>query len=213
MSLTTTYPRLRRGRAPTLAGAVVAVLSLGAACHCASRNVEDAEGSSSEVASSEEGPSSTAATTGAPFDASRWIGRYHYETVFLPFGEHGDPHGPRVLANFEIFADSTASLFYDNCDLEEPIIDEYRWAPDEESWLRLYPRVDGSPLNLVAIENLETLRVHQLEPCRELEFEADGAVVPWSTFYPGASCWVDRCTQPNLMQVWYCEGEEPPPCP
>ena len=30
---------------------------------------------------------------------------------------------------------------------------------------------------------------------------------------PGASCWVERCTTPGLIQVDYCEGEEPPPCP
>jgi hypothetical protein len=52
-------------------------------------------------------------TTDAPFDASRWIGRYHYETPFLPFGERGDPMGPYMLANFEIFADSTAIMLFD----------------------------------------------------------------------------------------------------
>jgi hypothetical protein len=190
--------------------------SLSAACHCA-QAVEMDTGSSTTSSDPSTGASSSTSesstSTGDPFDASRWIGRYHFENPFLPFGELGDPLGERVLANFEVFADSTASLFYDDCDSPEPLVDEYRWEPDEQGWLSLFPGEGESSLRLVALEDLETLRVRLDEPCRDLAFEADGTIVPWFSFRPGESCWVVRCTVPNLMQVDYCEGEEPPPCP
>jgi hypothetical protein len=194
---------------------MLVLLSLCAACHCAQAVDMDAGPSTSTSDTSTGASSSTnenSTSIAEPFDPSVWVGRYHYENPFLPFGELGDPHGERVLANFEIFADSTASLFYDDCDSPEPIVDEYRWELDEQGWLSLFPSVGDSSLKLVALEDLETLRVRLVAPCRELEFEADGAIIPWFSFRPGESCWLVRCTVPNLMQVDYCEGEEPPAC-
>jgi hypothetical protein len=195
----------------------ISMLGLSLACQ---RPGVDEEGSgsasssnSSDGGSSGESTSSGVSTTGEPFDATRWLGRYHYENIFLPFGERGEAHGSRVLANFEISSDSTATLFFDDCDLPDPIVNHYRWEPDEQDWLRLLPGEGESSLGLVALENLETLRVHLVDSCRELELEADGAVVQWFPLFPGESCWVDRCTTPGIMQVDYCEGEEPPPCP
>lgn len=191
-------------------GIMLMLVVLSAACHC-EQAVELATDLSTST--SESTSEASESSTGEPFDASRWVGRYHYENVFLPFGELGDPHGSRALSNFEIFADSRAVMLYDDCSFDEPIVVEYLWEPDEPGWLRLFPGEGESSLRLVGIEGLETLRVQLIEPCRELAFEADGTIVPWSSYYPGESCWVDRCTVPNLMQVDYCEGEEPPPCP
>jgi hypothetical protein len=156
--------------------------------------------------------SSGEASTGEPFDASRWIGRYHYENVFLPFGEGGDP-GDLTLVNVEILADSTAVMFYDNCAFDEPIIIKYAWTPGEPGWLDLRPGEGEPSLRFLSADNLKTLRVRLIEPCRALEFEVDGWADSSAPFHPGESCWVDRCTTPGIMQVDYCEGEEPPPCP
>jgi hypothetical protein len=194
----------------------IAVSSLSTACHCANSGGENTSfASSTSEGGSLDGPSSSSSegTTGVPFDASRWIGRYHYESLFLPFGEYGDPHGPRKLLNFEIFADSRATLFYEDCTFEEPNIIAYQWEPDGSNWLRLSPGEGETSLRFQAAEDLESLRIRLTEPCRELKFEIDGRLEDWLPFFPGESCWVDRCTVPNLMQVDYCEGEEPPPCP
>jgi hypothetical protein len=186
-----------------------------AGCECASTDVVDHDSEASSSASS--GSSSTteaSGTTAEPFDASRWIGRYHFENVFLPFGERGDPHGSSSLVNFEILPDGRASMFYDNCSFEAPVTIAYEWSPSEEAgWSSLYPGAGESSLRYMANDDVETLRVRLVEPCRELRFEIDGK--PDGGFYiirPGESCWVDRCTAPNIMQVDYCDGEEPPPC-
>jgi hypothetical protein len=189
-----------------------------AGCECASADVvdpgsDDATSSSDDTAPASSSSSSDA--TGEPFDASRWIGRYHFENVFLPFGERGDPHGTYSLVNFEILPDGQASMFYDDCHyLEAPIVIAYEWRPADEGWLSLHPGEGETSLRYLALEDLESLRVHLVEPCRELRFEIDGSPDPaLHVVRPGESCWVDRCTVPSIMQVDYCEGEEPPPCP
>ena len=193
-----------------------------AGCHCESSSlvVLDSDESTSMLTTADTGsPSASAssiggATTGAPFDASRWIGRYHFENVFLPFGELGDPAGSYSLTNFEILADGRASMFHDHCSFEEPVIIAYEWLPsDEEGWLSLYPGEGETSLRFMAIDDVETLRVQLVEPCRELRFDIDGRSQGFVVVRPGASCWVERCTTPGLIQVDYCEGEEPPPCP
>jgi hypothetical protein len=150
-------------------------------------------------------------STGAPFDASRWIGRYHYEYAFA---EWGDPEYTDMLVNFEIFADSTAIMLYDHCIFDGPQIIAYEWTPDEEpGWIALHPGAGESYLRLLSGESLETLRVRLLEPCRGLRFEYDGFEDDLLPFYPGESCWIDRCGDGMSPVVGYCEGEEPPPCP
>lgn len=148
-------------------------------------------------------------STEEPFDASRWIGRYHFESVFLPFGERGDPHGAFLLVNFEIFPDSRATMFYDDCNFEEPLVIHYEWTPSEDGWLSLRPGEGETSLRYLGRTDVEALRVRLVEPCRELEFDADGMGLSFYVVRPGASCWVDKCTTPHTMQVDYCEGEEP----
>jgi hypothetical protein len=197
-----------------LASLAIAVMAFSTACQCAQVRDDGAGlGSSSSETSTGGSSSSSGGSTGEPFDVSRWLGRYHYESVFLPFGELGDPHGSYKLVNFEIFADSRAELFHDECSLEEPIVIAYEWEPDEVGWLRLRPGDGEASLRFGAAEKLDSLRVQLIEPCRELEFEIDGISGGFGRYFPGESCWVVRCTVPNLMQVDYCEGEEPPPCP
>jgi hypothetical protein len=193
---------------------VVVVTACLTGCHCASADGQDTDRATS---TSEESTgismTSSEASTGEPFDASRWLGRYHYENVFLPFGERGEHLGSAMLINFEVFADSTAVMFYDPCVFDEPIIINYTWMPGEPGWLDLRPGEGEASLRFLSTDNLETLRVQLIESCRELAFEVDGWVNSSVPFHPGESCWVDRCTTPGIMQVDYCEGEEPPPCP
>ncbi len=191
-----------------LVGAMVS-----SACHCESKDDQGSDGLGSSGAFTDGASGSSDASAGTPFDASRWIGRYHYENPFLPFGERDDPMGTHSLMNFAIFEDSTASLFYDDCSFDRPTLIAYAWVPSEEGWLSLFAGAGEPSLRFGSIEDLETLRVHLVGSCRELEFEADGVILPWTPFHPGESCWVDRCTTGNVMQVDYCEGEEPPPCP
>src|SRR5690606_30066793 len=152
-------------------------------------------------------------STGEPFDASRWIGRYHFENVLLPFGERGDPQGSASLTNLEILPDARATMFYDNCVFDEPILIEYEWRPSPDGWMDFLPGAGESSLRFRADPEVESLRVRLVEPCRELEVEVDGGDVGFTVVRPGEACWVDRCTTPGIMQIDYCEGEEPPPCP
>lgn len=191
--------------------------TLLAGCQCPGAHIVEIASDDSSSASGgvlEESAASTDGSTGEPFDASRWIGRYHFENTFLPFGERGDPHGTYSLVNFEILPDGRASMFYDACSFVEPITIAYEWLPSGDGWLSLYPGVGETSLRYLDIEEVEILRAHLVEPCRELEFEIDGRPDPaLHIVRPGESCWVDRCTTYHIMQIDYCEGEEPPPCP
>jgi hypothetical protein len=197
-------------RRTTIAGAMGL-----ASCPC-----EDADGhgmlAATDTGDASDGSSSSGESTGAALDASRWIGRYHHEDPWLTFGGHGRPLGAPMLVNFEIFADATASLFYDECGLQAPVVTDYRWEAsadgEAQGWLRLYPLEGEAPLRLMGDADLEVLRVRVSEPCRALMFETDGSLQGWLSFRPGESCWVDRCSEPGIMQLDYCEGEEPAPC-
>jgi hypothetical protein len=189
-----------------------------AGCQCANADIVDLDSDGSSSAAGEGSTrlsASTDASTGEPFDALRWIGRYHFESVFLPFGERGDTHGPNALINVEILPDSRATIFYDDCSFDDPVTRAYAWTPDEgeEGWLVLRPGPGEPWLRFLGPDPVETLRVQLVEPCRDLWIEVDGSVSTWMPFRPGESCWLDRCTTPGIMQVGYCEGEEPPPCP
>jgi hypothetical protein len=201
---------------PWIFGAL-AVSTLGCNCERTLLDLDTEDTTSTSGASGAlTGSSSDASedSTGGLFDASRWLGRYHYEMPFLPFGERGDPMGPYMLANFEIFEDSTAIMLFDQCSYQPEVI-AYEWTPDEPGWLVLHPGAGESSLRYVALENIETLRIHLVEPCRKLEFEINGTIDNTMPFHPGESCWVDRCETGDgtELQVDYCEGEEPPPCP
>ncbi|MCX4246749.1 hypothetical protein [Paraliomyxa miuraensis] len=185
-------------------------------CQCSSGELVevDSEGSSGTfeetlAASSGSGDEST----GEPFDASRWIGRYHFESTFLPFGESGYPGGNYTLTNFEILPDSRATMLHDHCNYKEPITIEYQWLPSENGWLILQPGAGERSLRFNADPDVESLRVRLIEPCRELEFDYDGTMIgmgrSFTLIRPGASCWVDKCTTGSIMQVDYCDGEQP----
>lgn len=194
---------------------------LSPACECG-RTIEqedsdDTASAGSSTTSSSSSASASEESTGAPFDASRWLGRYHFEFAFMTFGEPGPTHGGGgQLANFEIFANGTATLRFEYCGMGTTSRTiHYEWEPDEPDWLALYPGEGEPSLRYNAGVDLDSLRVHMIGPCRELRFEADGREVDWTTFRPGASCWVhpDRCFPPDSTHLDYCEGEEPPPCP
>jgi hypothetical protein len=192
---------------------------LSPACQCdrtIEHDTDDATSTGTSTTSDSATASSSEESTGAPFDASRWLGRYHVEFPLTTFGEPGPTHGGGgSLVNFEIFADGTATMVYEDCGSSPSIIVNYAWVPDEPDWLALHPGDGETSLRYMALEGLETLRVHIMEPCRELEVEYDGRIDAWSPFFPGASCWVhpDRCFPPDSTHRDYCEGEEPPPCP
>jgi hypothetical protein len=201
---------------PRSTGMTLLATTLLAGCHCANADIVElgSEGSTSTSGEALTGSSaSNDSSTGEPFDGSRWIGRYHFENFFLPFGERGDPHGDYALVNFEVLPDGWATIFYDSCSFDEPVTRTYEWTPDEEGWLDLQAGPGEPWLRFLGPDRVDTLRVQLVEPCRELWFEIDGRVSGWMPFFPGESCWVDRCTTPGIMQVDYCEGEEPPSCP
>jgi hypothetical protein len=200
---------------PRLTGMMLVALTWLSGCQCANGDivVPDSETTTSESEATVAESSFSSGTTGEPFDPSPWLGRYHYENVYLPFGERGDSHGSNALVNFEILPGSRATIFYDDCAFDEPVTRNYEWSPGEEGWLTLQPGPGEPWLRFLGDDSVDTLRVQLIEPCRELRFEVDGTINTALKFYPGESCWVDRCTAPNIMQVDYCEGEEPPPCP
>jgi hypothetical protein len=199
------------GRSAVLAWAV-----LPAGCRCEGGDERDELATTGSGTGSSTGGSRTSSGEDpeAPFDASRWVGRYHYEDPGLAFGERGEPSGPAMLYNFEIFEGSTATLSYDDCSLAAPLVIDYTWVPTDDGWLSLNPGADETSLRFGTVDGLLRLRVLLIRvPCRELRFELDGYVYEWLPFRPGASCWIDRCTTPGVVQVDYCEGEEPPACP
>lgn len=78
----------------------------------------------------------------------------------------------RALANFEIFADFRATMFYDECSFEEPIVIHYVWEPDVDGWLRLLPGEGETSLRVGAAEDLEALRVQREERPRLVDGSA-----------------------------------------
>lgn len=188
------------------------VMASLAGCQCADRDLMDLDRSSASSSSGDEltgSSGSSEGSTGEPFDASRWIGRYHFEHTFVPFGEHGDVDGASALTNFEILPGGRATMFHDNCYSEEAISIVYDWLPAEDGWLALHPGPGETSLRFEANPDVESLRVKLIEPCRELEFDVEGRTPSFTIVRPGESCWVDRCTTPHGMQIDYCEGEEP----
>lgn len=143
-------------------------------------------------------------------DPAGWIGVYHFEHPDLPLGERGDPHGTYSLVNFELHASGRATVVFDDCHFDHPLTHHYRWAPSlEPGWLELQPGPSEYDLRLLGIQKVDTLRIELLPRDHALRFEADGEINPFFVFWPGESCWIDRCTTPSIMQVDYCEGERP----
>lgn len=201
-------------------GVALVAITVGApGCNCANQRVawntdssiDGSESTTGEESGTEDSWGQTSAE--APFDASRWLGRYHYENPFLPFGERGDPLGSPVLVNAEIFADGTVAVVFDHCNFDAPVTTEYTWTPGEPGWLDLGPVAGETSLRFMSTAEVTALRVRLTEPCRTLEFELDADAESVVPFFPGESCWVDRCSTPGLMQVDYCEDEQPAACP
>jgi hypothetical protein len=119
-------------------------------CQCENPEVRATDVDMSSSGSLTGSSSSTGESTGTPFDASRWIGRYHYEDAWLEFGERGTPISELMLANFEIRADATATMFYESCGEGPPIVIAYRWEPGEVGSLHLYPGEGESRLRFMA---------------------------------------------------------------
>lgn len=187
-----------------------------AGCQCASTDIVELDSDASSSSSGEASTGSSTArdsTTGEPFDASRWIGRYHFEHTFATFGEPSDSSYAGSLSNFEILPDGRATMLDDDCSYEEPITIAYEWFPSGDGWLSLQPGLGETSLRFMANPDVDTIRLRLIEPCRELELEVDGRPLSFTKVRPGASCWVNRCTTPGIAQLDYCEGEEPPPCP
>ena len=113
------------------------------------------------------------------------------------------------LINFELLPNGLATILYDDCTFDDAIVTTYQWQYAEDGWLSLRPAPGETTLRFLALDEVDTIRVQLIEPCRELAFEVDGHVDPWTPFFPGASCWEDKCTTGSVMQVDYCEGEEP----
>jgi hypothetical protein len=201
---------------------ILALSTVACACDCESTSYVDVsatESEASDVSTSRTGTSSVLTgsssegdqSTGAPFDTSRWIGRYHYEH---PYGEWGDPLYTSFLANFTIREDGTATMLYDRCSFDWPELVHYEWEPDEEpGWIELHPGAGQPYLRFFVDSPYESIRVHLIEPCRRLEFDGNESGGGVTHFYPGESCWLDRCGYGITLEVGYCEGEEPPPCP
>jgi hypothetical protein len=200
---------------------VFALAAVAPACDCDSSSYVDASATVSEAGdvSTSTGDVSTSTwgatgaitgSAGAPFDASRWVGRYHY--LYPLVDRWGEQSQTTELVNFEFREDGTMTMLYDRCSFDWPEIVHYEWEPDEEpGWIELHPGAGQPYLRFLVDQPYESIRVHLIEPCRELEFEVDGNVDTWLLVYPGAWCWLNRCG--NGIRVDYCEGEEPPPCP
>ena len=215
-------------------GAVTLVCMLGLGCQ---RQLPSGEGTAggdagtgSQGTTEDEGPGVTStstsasadSSTGAPFDIAPWVGRYHYEWPFSPFGEVNNTNGGTTLANFEIRADSTALSTYEECSSESPTVIEYVVEPLSQMRVRLLPGPGDATLRYLAGLELDEIQITLDEGCGVLAFhltrEPGDLPLTEPFWHPGAACWVDRCTSTTpegvtAFQIDYCEGEEPPPCP
>lgn len=168
----------------------------------------------SGVTSTSDAMSTEESTTSDPFDITPWVGRYHFEDPFHPFGQSNELHGTAQLANFEVFPDSTAAMFSDLCSSDKPIEIAYVVVSETPTTLRLLPGDGESSLRFKGLTGLDDLRVMMIEPCGELTFEYDGMPEGFGSWHPGEACWVDRCETSDLVfHIDYCAGEEPPACP
>lgn len=176
----------------------------GSACECADRRYDDAwESTGVESASA---GTTTEAASGGP-DLSRFIGVFHNEGYFVPFGVEVEDPGGAILANVEIREDGTAGMTMELCSLDFGTLEiEWRWEPRSDGWIELRPGRGESSLRFMALNELSTLRAAIDEEC-ELRFEVDGDLVNDEVFRPGRACWVNRCEVNGRVHIDLCEGE------
>ena len=202
--------------------AIVTILLAGAgpfACECTDRRYHDDADPTGSTGLATTGSSAmttgegvTAGSTEEAVDASRFIGTFHNENDFVPFGREVYDPGSASIANLEIRADGTAHMSYEICSEQyEPREIAWRWEVHPGPWLELFPGPGEGSLRFMAVDELESLRVMPVGDC-DLHFEVDGELVPYETFRPGLACWVNRCEPTGTVHIDYCDGEEPPPC-
>lgn len=192
---------------------------LAGSCECTDRPMhdmdEDAEGTMVETEGTAAGEESTTPgepSAGESIDVSRFIGSFHNENDFVPFGSEVYDPGSSSIANLEIRADGTAQMTYEICSEQyEPREIAWRWEVHQGPWLELLPGQGESSLRFMAVDGLESLRVLPVGEC-DLHFEVDGELVSYETFRPGLACWVNRCEPTGTVHIDYCEGEVPPSC-
>lgn len=200
---------------------VVLALAAGlspSGCECAEREPYDATESTGVTSLATTAAESTSTvwdtTTQATTDTgdiSRFLGIFHTESYFTPFGrEVPNPGGPK-LVNLEILADGTASMTMEICSLLFGTVEiAWRWEARPGPWLEFTPGPGEDSLRFMARTDVETVRATINEEC-ELLFEVDGELITSEIFRPGKACWVNRCDPVWTVHIDYCDGE-PPPC-
>jgi hypothetical protein len=178
----------------------VLLLTLGpAGCECADRSHLD---ESDTLGDTSLGSSSMVESDGA-FDVSRFLGTFHGEALFTPFGYEGYDLGSTVVENVEIRPDDTAGMVWEPCSTAYgPREIAWRWEARADRWLELLPGEGEDSLRWRSMTDLESLRVTVDDQC-EIRFEVDGELYP-DPFRPGKACWVNRC-EGGKAHVDYCE--------
>lgn len=181
-----------------------------AACDGADRD-RRGEGASSSASSDTMGSTTAAATadgaSAGTIDASRFLGIFHGEPPFTPFGCEGHDFGSTLLVNVEIRPDGTASMIWEDCSVTRGTTEiQWRWEALADDELELLPGPGEGSLRWLAVTHLGSLRATIDDEC-ELRFEVDGELrhVP---FRPGEACWVNRC-EDGKAHVDYCERPAP----
>lgn len=201
----------------TLAIMLVTCSSL-ACCRCAdppllvgshaSVGSSSGDSTSTDELTSESDPSGS---TGEPIDVSRFMGVFHYEFGFIPFGREVPNAGDPTIANVEILPDGTASMSMENCSPSYgPLEITWRWHAVPGPALEFTPGPGEESLRFMVHSNLESVRA-TLDGC-DLDFEIDGQPLGDAVYRPGRACWVNRCDPPYVVHIDYCDGEAPPPC-
>lgn len=181
-------------------------------CQCAEPTVHeggsaDGTDASTGVATGED-ESETEATEGS-VDVSPFLGVFHNEFDFIPFGREVQNVGDPTIANVEILPDGTARMTMESCDPSYGPLDiAWRWDARPGPVLELSPGPGETSLRFMARSDLQSLRI-TLDDC-DLLFEVDGEPVSSQVFRPGRACWVNRCMPAWTVHIDYCDGEPPP---
>lgn len=201
---------------------VLAAGSSSSGCECAERKLHDELGSTStlELETSTGGFTTTGAEsatrasedTESAGDVSRFMGVFHNESQFIPFGMETMNTGSPTIANIEIREDGTASMVMETCNEDYgPLEIAWRWEALPGPRLDFLPGPGEESLRFMALPDLESLRATMDDACYLL-FEVDGTIIDSQTFRPGKACWVNRCEPHWTVHIDYCDGEAPPPC-
>jgi hypothetical protein len=203
--------------------AVAFVLGAGLSsrgCECAERepyDVTESTGVTSLEATTANamttmGMEATSRSTDDTADVSPFLGIFHNENQYIPFGrETTNPSDPSI-ANVEILPDGTATMTMETCNEDfGPLAIAWRWAARTGPWLEFTPGPGEESLRFMVLTDLASLRATIDDDCG-LQFEIDGEPLTVQTFRRGKACWVNRCEPSWTVHIDYCEGEEPPPC-